>query len=265
MNWYYASDNQQNGPIDPAEFDRLVQGGIITPSTLVWREGWANWQPYSTVHAPEPPPSLRVAGVVCAECGQTFTADQTIQLGGRTVCAGCKATAMQKLREGVPSNSASEQIRQAHIKHEASIKSVAILYFLSSAIVLLAALVSAFSGEAGAGLIGFLMLGLCAAQIWVGLGLRKLKRWARIPTGILSGIGLIGFPVGTLINAYILYLIFCRKGATVFSDDYKLVIAQTPHIKYRTSVLVWVLLALFVALIGMAIVFALFSSGKVGR
>lgn len=91
---------------------------------------------------------------------------------------------------------------------------------------------------------------------------RKLKSWARIPTAILSGIGLLGFPVGTLINGYILYLVFSRKGVTVFSDDYKRVIAETPHIKYRTSIVVWIILGWLVALILFGVFAAVFSGRR---
>jgi hypothetical protein len=86
-------------------------------------------------------------------------------------------------------------------------------------------------------------------QLWVGLGLRKLRPWTRIAAGILSGIGLIAFPLGTLINGYILYLLFSKKGSTVFSADYQRVIADTPHIKYRTSILVWIVLGLLVLVV----------------
>jgi hypothetical protein len=48
----------------------------------------------------------------------------------------------------------------------------------------------------------YLVLGLAA--ILVGSGLRQLRRWTVIPVGLLSGIGLLGFPIGTLINGYIL-------------------------------------------------------------
>jgi hypothetical protein len=91
----------------------------------------------------------------------------------------------------------------------------------------------------------------------VGTGLRRLKRWARIPVGILSGIGLIGFPLGTIINAYILYLVFGKKGVTVFSDEYRLVIEQTPHIKYKTSIVVWIFLGLVLLLIVAGLVAAI--------
>jgi hypothetical protein len=89
-----------------------------------------------------------------------------------------------------------------------------------------------------------------------------LRKWARIPTGILSGLGLLGFPLGTLINGYILYLIFSQKGKTVFSEEYQAVIEQTPHIKYRTSILVWILLGLVLLVIGIAISVAFFAGGR---
>ena len=95
---------------------------------------------------------------------------------------------------------------------------------------------------------------LGAGQIWVGVGLRRLRKWARIPTGILSGLGLLGFPLGTIINAYILYLVFCQKGKTVFSEEYQIVVEQTPHLKYRTSIIVWILLALVLAFIALALI-----------
>src|SRR4030095_8127226 len=99
-------------------------------------------------------------------------------------------------------------------------------------------------------------------QLWVGTGLRRLRRWARIPTGILSGIGLLGFPIGTIINGYILYLIFSQKGKVVFSDEYRAVIEQTPHIKYRTSIVVWIVLGLLLLLIAAGIIAAVIGGHK---
>ena len=49
MDWYYAVEGRQVGPIPEAEFSRLVAGGMITPDTLVWRQGMAQWQTYGTL------------------------------------------------------------------------------------------------------------------------------------------------------------------------------------------------------------------------
>ena len=45
MNWYYAINGENRGPVGDDEFQCLVQQGVITGETLVWREGMANWAP----------------------------------------------------------------------------------------------------------------------------------------------------------------------------------------------------------------------------
>ena len=77
-----------------------------------------------------------------------------------------------------------------------------------------------------------------------GFGLRQQKPWSRIIATVGSVISLIGFPMGTIIGGYILYLLWGEKGRTVFSPAYTGVIAATPHLKYKTSIIVWILLGL---------------------
>ena len=96
-------------------------------------------------------------------------------------------------------------------------------------------------------------MAVAGLQIWTAIGLRQLRSWARIVSGVLSGIGLLGFPLGTLLNGYILYLLFSKKGTMVFSDEYKRVIELTPGIKYRTSIVVWIFLGLLLVLLGVAV------------
>lgn len=52
MQWYYAQNNQQLGPVDEATLRQLVAQGIIRADTLVWREGMGDWQPYGQVATP---------------------------------------------------------------------------------------------------------------------------------------------------------------------------------------------------------------------
>lgn len=66
-------------------------------------------------------------------------------------------------------------------------------------------------------------------------------------------IGLSSIPVGTLINGYILFLIFGKKGKLVFSERYQEIIAATPHIKHRTSKAVWIVLGIVLAVIVLGI------------
>lgn len=49
MEWYYAANNQQQGPVDEVRLAELFQQGVINDKTLVWRNGMAQWQPYGQV------------------------------------------------------------------------------------------------------------------------------------------------------------------------------------------------------------------------
>jgi hypothetical protein len=148
----------------------------------------------------------------------------------------------------------AEQIRRELIKHETSIKSVGFLYlFGATFMVIFAISLIAISllgtGEPsvglGLGIVAFYGV-LAALSIYLGIGLRKLSPKIRTGVTILSVIGLLGFPLGTLINAYILYLLHSDKGKRVMSAEYQGIIAQTPHIKYRTPVWLIVLLVLII-------------------
>ncbi len=100
--------------------------------------------------------------------------------------------------------------------------------------------------------LGVVLLGFF--QGIVGVGLRRLRGWTKIPVGVLSGLGLLSFPIGTLINGYILYLVFSEKGSRVFSPEYQEIIRQTPHIKYQTSIIVKILAGILLFVIAMIIV-----------
>jgi uncharacterized RDD family membrane protein YckC len=114
MAWYYAEAGKQAGPVEDAQLEQFLQSGRIQPDTLVWREGMANWQPYSQVRAggaAEGGTATAVAiapgasnQVVCAECGGVFNAEDTIAYGNARVCAACKPKFIQKLSEGARLN-----------------------------------------------------------------------------------------------------------------------------------------------------------------
>lgn len=114
MTWYYAEAGQQAGPVEETVLEEMFRAGKIQADTLVWREGMADWRPYSEAKpAPPPQPLLSPAPwpvgsgpkaeeVVCAECGQLFTKDNTVEIASIRVCAACKPRFVQKLREGAP-------------------------------------------------------------------------------------------------------------------------------------------------------------------
>ena len=139
-------------------------------------------------------------------------------------------------------NRSAAAIRQQHLTHEASVQSVGSLYLLGSIIVVIAAAVMIYlsiSSQVQNSTLGIFeplfIMGLGVGQGFIGFGLRNLKSWGRIPAALFAGIGLLAFPIGTLINGYILYLLLSAKGRMVFSAEYREIIQQTPEIKYRTS------------------------------
>ena len=265
MEWYYAVGGERKGPVGEEEFQRLIQQGAVTSQTLVWREGMADWQPYGGSTSSPMPGNATSGGVVCAGCRGVFPGTEVVSVAGGLYCSACKPLALQRIREGESGTTAAEAMRKEHLKHEASVKSIGFLYYLGGVALLLIGIGTVIGIGAGGGgrgepvvaiLMSAFLLVLGAGQLWVGTGLRRLRKWARIPTGILSGIGLLAFPLGTIINAYILYLIFSEKGKTVFSVEYQAVIEQTPHIKYHTSIVIWILLGLVVALIAFGLIAA---------
>src|ERR1051326_6242596 len=88
MDWYYAESGQQVGPVTSERLDQLRATGKITPVTLVWKEGMAEWQPYGNVFAAPPPGSAAAPALaVCAECGNSFKRDDMIPYQNPYVCA----------------------------------------------------------------------------------------------------------------------------------------------------------------------------------
>ncbi len=102
MDWYYAKDEQQIGPIDQAQFDALVTEGAIDLSTLVWHQDMADWQPYGEVATQATQAPVAAGTSSCAECGRSFPVDEMVSYSGSYVCAECKPIFFQRVREGVP-------------------------------------------------------------------------------------------------------------------------------------------------------------------
>lgn len=160
-----------------------------------------------------------------------------------------------KVADDVHIDPAIVELRQKHLAHEASVRSAGMLFYLAGALTALSGIVAVGALlEREPDLTGIgtsaLFLSLGVAELVVGFGLRKLDRKARVGAGIISAVALIAFPIGTLLGAYILYLLFARKGRMVFSREYAHARELTPHMKYRASVIVLMggvlLLAFFV-------------------
>ena len=63
--WYYLEEGGSRGPVPASQLRQLVASGVLSPDTLVWREGMTDWLPASelglTVRAVPPPPPPRSA------------------------------------------------------------------------------------------------------------------------------------------------------------------------------------------------------------
>jgi len=222
MNWHYAVGGQQQGPIDDAQLDALIQAGQITQETLVWREGMANWQPLRQARpssaASTAPPIYAASGsgtipqptapdqVVCAECGQIFTKDNAIQYGATWVCAGCKPVFLQKLREGAAPGGAMQSATGAYVDPETLLARVTAREYSVD-------------------------IGSCLARAWE---LTKANFWLLVGAtlvvhlcqGAAGAIPILGYCAGPVLQGplmgglYLLYLKLARKEDGQFGDAF---------------------------------------------
>ena len=160
-----------------------------------------------------------------------------------------------------------EQIRQYHLSHEASIRSFGLLYWFGGGVMLFlggAMIVQSLMDILDQRQIGFpfeiimisavyIVVGLL--QITVARGIRKFTPNGKIGGIIFGMIGLMGFPIGTLLCGYMLYLLLSAKGKFIFSPQYQQVLKATPHIVYKNRI-VWLLLIIVVLIV----IVALFAS-----
>ena len=179
-----------------------------------------------------------------------------------------------------------EQIRRRYLSHEASVKSVGYLSALGAAFMFvvvfiaiqqamgtmpIAANANGQSTPRGVfAATAVFYLGAAILNIALAYGLIKLQNWARwtmFGLMIFNVVGLIflgiavaattgnagpvmtGCVAGMLIPAYIIYLMASSKAGMVCSAEYKEIIARTPYIKYKTSIVVWIFLGLVLLLI----------------
>lgn len=164
----------------------------------------------------------------------------------------------------VTDDSAAESLRRMLIRHEIQLKSVGALFYLGgfSMLIMLVVLIPAGLGGAG-DLWGTVLIALvllvggmyCA----LGYGFRRLRPWVRVPGGILTCLGLLSFPVGTLIGAYVLYLMFGQKGRQVLAPAYQDIIAATPQVRYERTTGDWIALGGVVLLLVAVVVLILLA------
>ena len=113
---------------------------------------------------------------------------------------------------------------------------VLLAFFSTMILGFVAALVGAEGGRdaaTGATVLG--MAGAVAFVFWLcmglpgiiaGIGLLKMKRWARILTIVLSAIQLIQFPFGTILGVYGLWVLFHKDTEALFDTPETAVVTR---------------------------------------
>lgn len=178
-----------------------------------------------------------------------------------------------RVEDVAQADSEAEALRRKYIKHEASIRSVGILDYiggvlfclLGAGVMLSDAVTRAMQTTQIMVAIGVVYFVIGVLSIIVGFGIRRLRPWAHVTSIILSAIGLLELPVGTVIHAYILYLLVSRKGRIIFTPRYAEIVAATPQVKYRSFLWLWVVLGALAALILLGVGVALFFSPAKAR
>jgi hypothetical protein len=166
---------------------------------------------------------------------------------------------------------AAAAVRREHIAHETVVRAAGVIAIVGGLLVLAAYVWIAIFGMQAVSLRFVLfyqlvfpllvVVGVCS--IAAGAALLRLSRWGRVAALVLSCVGFLlaarsatfGFrvaPLGVLISACFLFVLLAPKGRRLFAADYTDVVVATPHVQYRTSSLLWVLLAIVV---GTSVVF----------
>jgi uncharacterized RDD family membrane protein YckC len=110
MDWYYAANGQEIGPVDEAQLSELRQAKVINNNTLIWRAGMPNWASYQdTMNGARTGKARPVSTAeftsaipeaVCGECGGIFARAKTFEYGDVRICIACKPGFLQKRKAG---------------------------------------------------------------------------------------------------------------------------------------------------------------------
>lgn len=95
MTWYYAQGDQRQGPVSDSELDALLAAGTINESTLVWKEGMANWTPLKEARPTTPGAEVPAGWIKCTATGRYFPPEEIVYLDGKPYSAAAKGAVLQ--------------------------------------------------------------------------------------------------------------------------------------------------------------------------
>lgn len=152
-------------------------------------------------------------------------------------------------------------MREEHLQSEKNIQSIGQLMILGAILLTLSVPgINAFISQGRHNVYSMsLLVGtgvLAIAHLPIGIGLVRLRRWARRPAIYLSVLWLLAFPIGTIIAIAAIGSLIRGKAAVVFSEEYQEIIQQTPQVRLRTTGATW-----FIALVLLAVLLLLVVLG----
>lgn len=141
--------------------------------------------------------------------------------------------ASKKTKSAVIDNAAQ---RAEHLRHETAILMMGRLYYVAGGCLLLAAIATVVLRQTGEGLrIASFFAMLAAGHAFAAYLLRRLDARARYSASLMAVLGLMAIPIGTVLGAYLLYLVHAPKGRRVLSPEYRDVVAKTPEFQCRVA------------------------------
>jgi hypothetical protein len=165
--------------------------------------------------------------------------------------------------EGGMTLAEAEALRRKHLTHEARLQSVGTLMMLLGAFNVLTGplfvLVGVFAvivvamnpgvdeGALSGGVVfGVLLTGLGALNYRGGTGLRRLDPRHRTLYTVLTSLWLLSCTFFSIFGLWALFLLHSPAGNIVLSPEYAVARRLTPHIKFKTSVVTWIVLGLLI-------------------
>ncbi|MDB6073429.1 MAG: hypothetical protein JWO89_1069 [Verrucomicrobiaceae bacterium] len=101
--WYHAKNEHQHGPYSEADIKSLLADEVITPQTLVWRNGMSEWLPLEQTELAktfEAPLAKDDSWETCAYSGDRVRRSDMFQVEGKWVSDDYRAEAEAYVQKG---------------------------------------------------------------------------------------------------------------------------------------------------------------------